>query len=139
LVGLMAFSRAWKKNLGDRALMIITGTMVLFTFAATILIVPRIEAYSQRAAIEFFSEVSDEDVYLETVGYKSYAHLFYGQVKNHTHELARNEQWLLTGDIDKPAYFAIKITRKNKFMQEYPQAAYLYEKNGFVFFKRMPK
>jgi hypothetical protein len=103
-----------------------------------VLIVPRVEAYSQRAAVDFFRSVSDEDVYLETIGYKSYVHLFYGRVKNHGHDMARDENWLLTGPIDKIAYFALKINRKEQFMQEYPRLEFLYEKNGFVFFRRTP-
>ncbi len=83
-----------------------------------LLIVPRVEAYSQRAAIEFFSSVSDQDAYLETMGYKSYAHLFYGQLKINLTLMAHDKNWLLTGKIDKPAYFAIKVHRKEKFVRE---------------------
>jgi hypothetical protein len=136
--GLVAFYNQWRRNRQEQALMILTATVPLFLFLSMMLIVPRIEAYSQRAAIEFFKSVSREDAYLETVGYKSYAHLFYGNIRNHTHENARNEQWLLTGDTDKRAYFSIKITRKEKFMKEYPHIEYMYEENGFVFFKREP-
>ncbi|MFO7370596.1 MAG: glycosyltransferase family 39 protein [Bacteroidales bacterium] len=138
LAGLMAFFKQWRRNRQEQALMILTATVPLFLFLSMMLIVPRIEAYSQRAAIEFFKSVSREDAYFETVGYKSYAHLFYGDIRNHAHENARNEQWLLTGDTDKRAYFSIKITRKEKFIQEYPHIEYMYEKNGFVFFKREP-
>ncbi|MBN1144605.1 MAG: glycosyltransferase family 39 protein [Bacteroidales bacterium] len=138
LVGLMAFYNQWKRNRQEQALMILTATVPLFLFLSMMLIVPRIEAYSQRTAIEFFKSVSREDAYFETVGYKSYAHLFYGNIRNHAHDNARNEQWLLTGDTDKRAYFSIKITRKEKFMQEFPHIEYMYEKNGFVFFRREP-
>jgi 4-amino-4-deoxy-L-arabinose transferase-like glycosyltransferase len=138
LAGLMAFYKQWMRNRQEQALMTLTATVPLFLFLSMMLIVPRIEAYSQRAAIEFFKSVSREDAYFETVGYKSYAHLFYGNIRNHIHENARNEQWLLSGETDKRAYFSIKITRKEKFMKEYPYIEYMYEKNGFVFFKRDP-
>ncbi len=136
--GLMAFYKQWRRNRQEEGLIILTTTVPLFLFLSMMLIVPRIEAYSQRAAIEFFKSVSREDAYFETVGYKSYAHLFYGNISNHTHENARNEQWLLSGETDKRAYFSIKITRKEKFMKEYPHIEYMYEENGFVFFKRDP-
>ncbi len=138
LAGLMAFFKQWRRNRPEQALMILTATVPMFLFLSMMLIVPRIEAYSQRAAVEFFKSVSREDAYLETIGYKSYAHLFYGNIRNHTHEKARDEQWLLTGDTDKRAYFSIKITRKEKFMQDYPHIEYMYEKNGFAFFRRDP-
>jgi len=127
----------WKKNRFEKAIIILTGTMPVFMFVSMLLIIPRVEAYSQRAVIEFFNSVSDQDAYLETIGYKSYAHLFYGHVKNQPQK-AHDENWLLTGDIDKTAYFAIKVNRKNKFIQDYPELILLYEKNGFVFFKRKP-
>ena len=138
ILGITGFALTWKKNNYEKAILILTGTIPVFLFVAMLLIVPRVEVYSQRAAIEFFCSVSDEDAYLETFGYKSYAHLFYGQIRDHTHEKARDEQWLLTGDIDKNAYFAIKVNRKDKFIQDYPNLELLYEKNGFVFFKRTP-
>jgi hypothetical protein len=138
MAGVIGFVAAWQKSKHDLAVKILTGTFPLFMTVAMILIVPHVEAYSQRAAIEFFSSVSNEDAYLETVGYKSYAHLFYGKVKKHTPDHYRDEKWLLTGQIDKDAYFAIKIHRKEKFIQDYPDMHLLYEKNGFVFFKRTP-
>lgn len=138
LAGVAAFAVFSRKGGMLKPTLVITATVPLFMFLAMYLIVPRIEAYSQRAAIDFFRSVSREDAYLETIGYKSYAHLFYGRIRNHTHEQARDKSWLLTGDIDKPAYFSIKINRKEKFMKEYPHIEYMYEENGFVFFSRKP-
>jgi len=137
-IGITGFVVTWSKNNYEKALLILTGTFPVFMFIAMLLIVPRVEVYSQRAAIEFFCSVSDQDAYLETIGYKSYANLFYGKVKKHTHEKARDEKWLLTGPIDKDAYFAIKVNRKEKFMYDYPELELLYEKNGFLFFRRTP-
>jgi 4-amino-4-deoxy-L-arabinose transferase-like glycosyltransferase len=138
IIGILGFMVKWKKDNYEQAIRILTVTMAVFMFMAMLLIVPRVEAYSQRAAIEFFSSVSDQDAYLETLGYKSYAHLFYGQVKNNSRDITHDKNWLLTGDIDKPAYFSIKVNRKEKFVQEHPDLTLLYEKNGFVFFKRTP-
>lgn len=139
LAGITGFAFFWRKNRFDKALITLTGTFPVFMMVSMILIVPRVEAYSQRAAIDFFRSVSDQDAYLETVGYKSYAHLFYGRVKNVTHPDARDEKWLLKGPVDKNAYFSIKVNRKERFIKEYPDAELLYEKNGFVFFKRTPE
>ena len=139
IAGLVVFVRLWHRNSFEKATGIIALTIPVFMFLSLLLIVPRVEAYSQRAAIEFFESVSHEDAYLETIGYKSYAHLFYGRIKNHPGKQSRDEQWILSGNIDKPAYIAIKITRKEKFMKEYPAVQYLYEKNGFVFFRRLPE
>ncbi|MEZ5174144.1 MAG: hypothetical protein R2850_11735, partial [Bacteroidia bacterium] len=43
--------------------------------------------------------------------------------------------WLLTGTIDKPAYFVCKIQHADEFLAK-PGIEYLGEKNGFVFLKR---
>ncbi len=137
LIGITLFTLNWKRDRFDKAQMILTGTIPAFMMIAMLLIVPRIENYSQRAAIDFFVSVSDQDAYVETVGYKSYAHLFYGKARKPDN--GKDEKWLLTGPVDKDAYFSIKVNRKNRFMQEYPDAELLYEKNGFVFFKRTSK
>lgn len=107
--------------------MIIQVTITHFT--------PKIEAYSQRAAINFFEGLQGKDVYVAVLGYKSYAHLFYTrkmpkQNPNHT-----NEDWLLHGDIDKPAYFICKIMIADKY-RALPQLTELGSENGFVFFRR---
>lgn len=138
IAGITWFSISWKNRNFDKGIIVITVTVSLFMFITMLLIVPRIEAYSQRPAIEFFKSVNHQDAYLETVGYKSYAHLFYGSIRNHTNAQARDENWILTGNIDKVAYFAVKITRKEKILQEYPELELLYEKHGFAFFKRTP-
>ena len=46
--------------------------------------------------------------------------------------------WLLTGNIDKPAYFVYKINRKEEYSRIYPHLHILYEKNGFIFAARYP-
>lgn len=138
LTGLATFLISWKRKRYDLSLQWFTGTFTVFLLLAMILIVPRVEAYSQRAAVDFFKSVSDQDAYLETIGYKSYTHLFYGKARNHAHARARDEKWIAKGAIDKPAYIAIKINHKPKFMEDYPDAHLIYEKNGFVFFRRTP-
>jgi hypothetical protein len=44
---------------------------------------------------------------------------------------------MLHGKIDNPVYFSLKIQNKHEF-DAMPQMKKLYEKNGFVFYKRMP-
>lgn len=106
-------------------LVILQVTIIHFT--------PKIEAFSQRAAIEYFKGFEGKDVYVQVLGYKSYAHLFY------TKKLppaTPGEEQLLYGEIDKPAYFICKITEAERF-RALPQLQQTGEKNGFVFFKRV--
>ena len=43
-------------------------------------IVPKAEQMTQGSAIRFYESISKEKKYLTTVGYKSYAHYFYGEI-----------------------------------------------------------
>ncbi|HEX2394183.1 MAG TPA: glycosyltransferase family 39 protein [Bacteroidales bacterium] len=138
IAGLTVFLILFRRRF-EHAVRILNVFVGVFMFFSMLLIAPRVEAYSQRAVIEFFKSVSDEDAYLLTVGYKSYAHLFYGKVRDHSSiKDSYEKDWLLQGEINKPVYVSAKITRKEKMMKDYPQLKLLYEKNGFVFFKRLP-
>jgi len=101
---------------------------------------PKVEAYSQRAAIEFFQSFEGQDVYIHPMGYKSYANLFYARKqpfppKEYYMGTKSNEQWLINGAIDKSAYFIGKVQDKAKYMA-FTQFIFIGESNGFVFFKR---
>lgn len=134
IIGLLVFIFL-VKNLKYRIIGIFISSLV-FVYLTMIMITPRIEAYSQRAAIEFYKGLQEEDVYVATLGYKSYAHLFYSDLKPYPDDYKVNTTWLLNGQIDKDAYFVFKLNRKERYLNEYPQLEYLYEKNGFVFTKR---
>jgi len=105
----------------------------LFAYGCLLFITPRIEKYSQFAAVEFFLSKSNEDAYMETLGYKSYAHLFYGRIKPAPNPDAKSREWLMNGDIDKNVYLSMKIDKKEKYLKQFPELKVLYEKNGFVF------
>lgn len=99
------------------------------------LIIPKIEDISQGAAIDFYKRHHREDAYFTTLGFKSYAHLFYGNVKP-GNEITQNEQNLATGNLLKPAYFVVKIQQRDEFMSIYPELKQIGAKGGFVFLKR---
>lgn len=110
----------------------------LTIFLASAIIVPKVERYTQGAAIDFFIKRQGEDCYVNTLGYFSYAQLYYVKKDIPTNPNSYDEQWLLTGDIDKPAYFVSKVGRIDRFKQ-YTELKELYRKNGFVFLKREVK
>jgi 4-amino-4-deoxy-L-arabinose transferase-like glycosyltransferase len=109
----------------------------LFTInMASVVIAPRIEKYSQGAAIAFYEYLQDKDCYVSTIEFKSYAHLFYSCKKEPANVNSYNDEWLLHGDIDKPAYFVSKITALADVAKYYPDLKEIYRKNGFVFWVR---
>lgn len=137
--------RNWMIALCVLQIVIIQVTVLHFT--------PKIEGYSQRAAIEYFKSFEGKDVYVKPLDYMSYANLFYTKKTaatdsnyytfrtdkaGHKTEPIANQQWLLHGKIDKPAFFICKIQDKVTYAA-LPQLTLIGEKNGFAFFKRNDK
>jgi 4-amino-4-deoxy-L-arabinose transferase-like glycosyltransferase len=137
---------------------------LLTIFLASIFIVPKIERYVQGAAIDFYKEIKNQDCYLETAGFKSYAYLFYSNKKpnQNTPELLdfakkigdKEEKeglydpmqsfarysviFICDNNLSKPAYIVLKCNNEFEFTNRYPEFKKLYSKNGFVFLKKMP-
>ncbi len=114
--------------------------VVVQLFAIVTLVVhftPKIEGHSQRAAIRFFQGLQEKNVYVHVLGYKSYAQLFYTQKLPPADRRADDEQWLLKGDIDRPAYFISKVTSEAQYRGQ-PGLEYLGARGGFSFFRRDP-
>lgn len=114
------------------------GTLITTNTALSI-IAPKIEQFTQQAAVEFYQGLQGKDVYVTTLNFKSYAQYFYSDIQPWKNEKCTDNGWLVNGNIDKPAYFVCKITSVNDIEKEYPQLKELYRKNGFVFFERLPK
>ena len=93
----------------------------------------KIEGYSQRAAISFYESLKGKDVYVEPIGFKSYAQLFYFQKQP---QKPKTEAYLLNDPhLDKPAYFVMKITADSA-MKAHPNLRLIKEENGFLFYER---
>jgi 4-amino-4-deoxy-L-arabinose transferase-like glycosyltransferase len=120
-----------------QSLVLLFAGTVLFITTTLYFFINRIEGYSQRAAIEFFEARQGEDCYVITKNYKSYAHLFYTRKPTVTDPRAHDEQWLLSGDIDRPVYVVCKITSVAE-VSAIPTLREIGRKNGFVFFQRTP-
>lgn len=114
------------------------GTTMVFTLSVILVLVPRIEKYSQNALIEFFKSKAGQDVYLKNIHFKSYATYFYGETKPPSNQNFYNDDWLLTGDIDKDVHFVTKIHRA-PLMEKYDDIKETGRKNGFVFYVRRTK
>ena len=112
-------------------------TLVTANVAISV-IVPRVEQYSQAAAIRFYETLKDTDCYVTTLRFKSYAPFFYQAKKPPNNMNSYNTDWLLSGPIDKPAFFVCKIDQVDNIHSEYPQLMELYRQNGFVFLVRRP-
>jgi 4-amino-4-deoxy-L-arabinose transferase-like glycosyltransferase len=104
-------------------------------FSYTMVVVPKIEAYSQGPAIAMYKALCGKDVYVTTQGFKSYAQYFYFKKPLVQNLNSNNNEWLLKGEIDKPVFFVSKNTGI-KFFEAYPEIKKVYSKGGFVLFYR---
>ena len=143
--------------------------MLIFGLGLTVLffgkyVLPKIEMYTQGPAIDFYESFKNENNYITTVGFKSYAHYFYSEINplnvedslylkriqfnkeamvNHSvfNQVARKEvqskvlTWLKSGAIDRDVYF-VSRTDRNHLLDRNKNIEFLFQKGGFVFYKR---
>jgi len=123
-------------NAGYRMLILNIAVMITI-FVFTAINVPKIEKYTQNAAVEFFEKFKDDSAYVTPLKYRSYAYLFYSDKQPQKNPNHNKLDWLLNGDIDKPAYFISRITQKKQVLDKHKNLEVIREKNGFVFYKRI--
>lgn len=152
-----AFRDLWVRRLQRGFILLFGGSMVALQLFL-LFNVPRIEQYTQGPAIEFLKGIRKENPYVETLGYKSYAQYFYGNVMpvgdtaslrayerenaDRYEDIPRRDRpglmfrdWLIHGKIDRPAYFISKMQAEKDFAQ-LETLEVIGRKGGFVFYKR---
>ena len=102
----------------------------------SILFMPRIEEFTQKGVVDFYKNKAQENAYCEPLYYHSYAHLYYGERSQDQHPLANDEQWLLKGEVDRPVYFAVRLSRMKTVEQYNPHLVEIGRWGGFVFLTR---
>ena len=162
IVGIFTAIYFLLNNNFSRSIPILFGTVLITTTLATVLLAPRVEEYSQGAAIEFWKDHSGASFYCETIGYKSYAQYFYGNTQptisknsnyidfkktngqrlanlllsNSENEINIQREWMLTGVTDKSSFFICKNWFEAEVSKSYPNLEKIGSKNGFIFWKR---
>jgi 4-amino-4-deoxy-L-arabinose transferase-like glycosyltransferase len=139
------------KNEVKKALTIQFAGIAITTLILLTSFVPRIAGYTQQAAVDFYISKQHENVYIETLHFKSFAQYFYSQKKGISPLEIKNSKdpqgyynidtlrnWYLTGTIDKPVYFVVKSTHLKEYIGN-KELKVLGQKNGFVFLLRKPK
>lgn len=137
--------------------------LIVFITMATAILIPRVEMYSQHAAIAFYKACAKHSCYVETHGFKSYAYLFYSDRKPDDFSNPQQKQfiekfineregegkvryayysnaychWMKYEKIDRPAYLVCK-TKQEDEMNEIGSFNKLYDQNGYSFYVRMP-
>jgi hypothetical protein len=127
------------KKLWLKGFVTIFGSTIIIIYLILHLFVPKIEQYTQGAAIDFYESLEGQDCYVHVLGFKSYADLFYTEKRYEQSSAHKGidpenwEGWLLNGRIDKPAYF---LAKSHKKWRNHPNLIVIGDKNGFVFLKR---
>ena len=149
LVGIWVAFFLMRQNF-RRGVLLLCVVQILIIQVTVIHFTPKVEAYSQKAAIDFYKGFQGKDVYVHSLGFKSYAAFYYTQKLPATNPNYRsmrvdkngkdlqpiaNESWLLYGVVDKPTYFVCKVQDSTKYAL-LPQLTETGSSNGFVFFKR---
>lgn len=134
-IAALIFAVAYKKLEQVNRYLIFTAMSAVVINLTMLFYTPKVEQISQNAAIEFFKSFQREYVYVQPIGYKSYAHLFYTQrANNHSEDYKQNgTSYLLSSDTDRAVYFITKNIYLERILAEHPQLTVLSEKNGYVF------
>lgn len=166
-LALTVFSVFRVKNKRPRFIYLLFFGSLVTVYSLIMVVTPKVEQYSQHAAIEFYKMCARHGFDVETIGFKSYASLFYGKLQPETmrdpgfqaYAIKRLVQlreegetknavmytglihtnWLEVGDIKAPGFFVAKITQLDEIRERRPSLKELYRQNGFVFFIRMPE
>ena len=109
------------------------GALCLQLFLAVF--APRIEQYTQGGPIEFYKSQAGQRVYVRAL-FKSYADLFYAQKSPADPRESHDLNWLLTGPIDRPAFFVARIQQAPQFDQSPYHLTKLKSESGFVYYRR---
>jgi 4-amino-4-deoxy-L-arabinose transferase-like glycosyltransferase len=124
-----------KKN--RLAIIFLFYSTAICLFIYLLAVVPKIEKYSQGPAIDFYKSLAGKDVYVWPIGFKSYAQYFYTKKSATPVYGEKDEQFLLKGNITKPAFFVVKITNTS-FDTSCNNCTLIKQEGGFKFYKREP-
>lgn len=119
-----------------RRIVVIYSGITVFVVLFMLMLLPKIEKYSQGAAIGFITELKDKNVWISTLGYKSYATYFYSEKNGRACEQKDESNYLLQGEATRDVYFIAKVTSADEFLALYPQLELVKKDGGFVLFRR---
>jgi hypothetical protein len=127
----------WKAGRAEMAAQTVLAGGAVFTSFSLLFLAKNIEGYTQGAAIEFYEKHSRENSYVQPVGYKTYAHLFYTDKQPPSASLPPVQyDTLAHGHPQQPVYFVARVNRLGD-LPTLPDCRELYRKNGFVFYQRI--
>lgn len=119
-----------KATLQKRFLILSVGISISL-LSTMVLVVPMIEAFSQRSLIRFFKSNEGPSVVFVPAYFKTYAHYFYGKTKEKMPSEALFNQKNTT---IHPVFVICKAQHKDKLLANNNTLCYLFTDGGYVFF-----
>lgn len=107
------------------------SVLVMMSFMA--LVLPKIAGYTQATPIDFYVAHLGQKVYIETIGFKSFAHLLYFQKQGPSLD---GEALMKQSSTDRPTYFVMKSDAEDRY-KYHPHLQLIKEENGFLFYKHV--
>ena len=131
-VGMLVSLFMANRGHGKAGVMGIIFSVSILVQSIVYLVIPRIEGYTQRAAIEIYKELAEEDVVVVTYGFKTYADHFY--LKRNPEDIAHFEE-VNTANVNGRAVYV--VTRSNVVQNKGVPSewTFLENRNGFVLYK----
>lgn len=135
LAGVLLFIFRADKSIRRSLVVLFLASLVAINLTI-VLITPKVEPYSQGAAIEFYESKQAEAAVVEPLRFKSYAHLFYTLRRPQFPRSLADSIRQFNSHPEIPVYYVGKIQNREENEREMPYLEKLYEKNGFVFYRR---
>jgi hypothetical protein len=133
---------AWHRRAPHRAAASLFASVAVMIWCFLPVVAPKIERYTQGAAIDHYRSLIGKQAYVAPLTMKSYAHLFYTQkpyaLSARAHGIVHTEwePWLMSGPVDLPTTFVCKVNDAPKWVAV-PTLRQRSSFGGFVIFERV--
>ena len=134
LIALILFLFRSKNHLQSSLLLLFFASMIAVN-VTIFFITPKVEPYSQGAAIEFYESKQGQKAIVETLHFKSYANLFYTRKSRELGKAVSDSIIQFNTHPGVEVYYVGKIDKVQQDTTEVKNLNKLYDKNGFVFYK----
>ena len=129
--GLVVVWTVWQKQLSFQHIARWMGAGVMVIMVYMSVVVPKIEGYTQATPLDFYISHVGQKVYIEPVGFKSFAHLLYFQKQGYS---PTGEELMQKSSTDRPTYLVMKTNVEDRY-RYHPNLILIKEENGFLFYK----
>jgi 4-amino-4-deoxy-L-arabinose transferase-like glycosyltransferase len=130
-LGFIVLWTVLRKQVQLKQIGLFMGATICIIMMYMAIVVPKIEGYTQATPLDFYISHVGQKVYIEPVGFKSFAHLLYFQKQAYS---PTGEELMQKSSTDRPTYLVMKTNVEDNY-RYHPNLILIKEENGFLFFK----